>query len=135
LITDCHVEKGNPADSTLAVRMVERHMERYGHAPKQACFDGGFSSRANLEEIKRLDVGDVVFAKAKGITVDEMAGNAKTFRALRNFRAGIEATISYLKRCVGWARCAWRSLRSFTTYAWASVVTANLLLIARRQID
>ncbi len=34
LITDCHAEKGNPADSTLAVRMVERHMERYGHAPK-----------------------------------------------------------------------------------------------------
>jgi IS5 family transposase len=135
LITDCHVEKGNPADSTLAVRMIERHMERYGCAPKQACFDGGFSSRANLEEIKQLDVGDVVFAKSKGITVDEMAGDAKTFRALRNFRAGIEATVSYLKRCVGWARCAWRSLRSFTAYAWASVVTANLLLIARRQLD
>jgi hypothetical protein len=41
--------------------------------------------------------------------------------------------ISFLKRCVGWTRCAWRSLRSFTAYAWASVVTANLLLIARRQ--
>jgi IS5 family transposase len=27
LITDCHVEKGNPADSTLAISMVERHME------------------------------------------------------------------------------------------------------------
>jgi transposase, IS5 family len=64
-----------------------------------------------------------------------MAGNSKTFRALRNFRAGIEATVSYLKRCVGWTRCAWRSLRSFTAYTWASVVTANLLLIARRQID
>ena len=110
-------------------------MERYGHAPKQACFDGGFASRANLEEIKALDVDDVVFAKAKGITVDEMAGNAKTFRALRNFRAGIEATISYLKRCIGWTRCAWRSFRSFTAYTWASVVTANLLLLARRQLD
>jgi IS5 family transposase len=77
----------------------------------------------------------VVFAKSRGLTVEEMAGNATTFRALRNFRAGIEATISYLKRCVGWARCAWRSLRSFTSYAWASVVTANLLLIARHQLD
>ena len=135
LITDCHVEKGNPADSTLAVSMIERHMERYGRAPKQACFDGGFSSHANLKEIKRLEVGDVVFAKAKGITVEEMAGDAKTFRSLRNFRAGIEATISFLKRCVGWTRCAWRSLRSFTAYTWASVVTANLLLIARHQLD
>ncbi len=131
LITDCQVEKGNPADSTLAVEMVERHMERYGHAPQQACFDGAFSSRANLDEIKRLGVVDVVFSKSKGITVPEMASDEATFRMLRHFRAGIEATISYLKRCVGWTRCAWRSLRSFTAYAWASVVTANLLLLAR----
>ncbi len=131
LITDCQVEKGNPADSTLAIEMVERHMERYGHAPKQACFDGAFSSRANLDEIKRLGVGDVVFSKSKGITIPEMASDEATFRMLRHFRAGIEATISYLKRCVGWTRCAWRSLRSFTAYAWASVVTANLLLLAR----
>ena len=48
LITDCHVEKGNPADSTLAVGMVERHIERYGHAPEQVCFDGAepYSHRA-----------------------------------------------------------------------------------------
>lgn len=133
LITDCHVEKGNPADSTLAIRMVERHMERYGRAPQQAVFDGGFSSRDNFEEIKKLEVGNVVFSKAQGISVEEMAGDKKTFRSLRHFRAGIEATISFLKRCVGWTRCAWRSLRSFTAYTWASVVTANLLLIARRQ--
>ena len=134
LITDCHVEKGNPSDSTLAVGMVERHMERYGHAPQQVCFDGAFASRANFDEIKRLEAGDVVFTKGKGITVDEMAGDEKTFRMLRRFRAGIEATISFLKRCVGWTRCAWRSLRSFTAYAWASVVTANLLLLARRAL-
>jgi transposase, IS5 family len=133
LITDCHVEKGNPADSTLAIGMIERHMERYGRAPQQVCFDGAFSSRANFEEIKRLDVGDVVFAKAKGITVEEMAGDKAAFRTLRNFRAGIEATISFLKRCVGWTRCTWRSLRSFKAYAWASILTANLLLLARRQ--
>jgi IS5 family transposase len=135
LLTDCHVEKGNPADSTLAIGMVERHLERYGHAPQQVCFDGAFASRANFDEIKRLEAGDVVFTKGKAITVDEMAGDEKTFRMLRRFRAGIEATISFLKRCVGWTRCAWRSLRSFTAYAWASVVTANLLLLARHALS
>lgn len=135
LITDCHVEKGNPADSTLAVGMVERHMERYGHAPQQVCFDGAFSSRANFDEIKRLEAGAVVFTKGKAITVDEMAGDVATFRMLRRFRAGIEATISFLKRCVGWTRCAWRSLRSFTAYAWTSVVTANLLSLARHALS
>lgn len=135
LITDCHVEKGNPADSTLAVGMVERHMERYGRAPQQAVFDGAFSSRANFDEIKRLEVGDVVFTKGKGIAVSEMAGDEKTFRMLRRFRAGIEATISFLKRCVGWTRCTWRSLRSFTAYAWTSAVSANLLLLARHAVS
>lgn len=135
LITDCHVEKGNPADSTLAIGMVERHMERYGRAPQQAVFDGAFASRANFDEIKRLEVGDVVFTKGKSISVAEMAGDDKTFRMLRRFRAGIEATISFLKRCVGWTRCAWRSLRSFGAYAWASVVTANLLLLARHALS
>ncbi|RYZ67420.1 MAG: ISNCY family transposase [Proteobacteria bacterium] len=135
LITDCHVQKGNPADSTLAVGMVERHMERYGHAPQQVCFDGAFASRANFDEIKRLEAGDVVFTKGKAITVDEMAGDEKTFRRLRRFRAGIEATISFLKRCVGWTRCTWRSLRSFTAYTWASVVTANLLQLARHALS
>jgi IS5 family transposase len=63
-----------------------------------------------------------------------MASSERVFRKLRNFRAGIEATISFLKRCVGWTRCTWRSLRSFQAYTWASVVTANLLLLARQQI-
>lgn len=135
LITDCRVENGNPADSTLAVGMVERHMERYGRAPKQVCFDGAFASRANFDEIKRLEADDVVFTKGKAITVEEMAGDEATFRMLRRFRAGIEATISFLKRCIGWTRCAWRSLRSFKAYAWASVVTANLLLLARHALS
>jgi hypothetical protein len=61
-------------------------------------FDGGFSSRANFEEIKRLEVGNVVFSKAQGISVDEMAGDEKTFRALRHFRAGVSAHVG-LQRC------------------------------------
>jgi transposase, IS5 family len=134
LITDCQVEKGNPADSTLAVEMIQRHIEIYGEPPRQACFDGGFTSRDNLTKIKELKVHDVVFAKAKGIAITEMAESEAVFRKLRHFRAGIEATISFLKRCVGWTRCTWRSLRSFQAYAWASVVTANLLLLARHQI-
>jgi IS5 family transposase len=133
LITDCRVEKGNPADSTLAVGMVQRQTEIYGQPPRQASFDGGFASRANLEQIKKLEVQEVVFAKSRGIEIHEMASSEASFRALRHFRAGIEATISFLKRCFGWTRCTWRSLGSFQAYAWASVVAANLLLLARHQ--
>lgn len=134
LITDCHVEKGNPADSTLTVGMVQRHIEIYGQPPREACFDGAFASRANLDQIKELKVQEVVFAKSKGIDILEMASSEESFRTLRRFRAGIEATVSFLKRCVGWTRCTWRSLGSFQAYAWASVVAANLLRLARQQL-
>ena len=134
LITDCRVEKGNPADSTLTVGMIQRHTEIYNHPPRQVCFDGAFASRDNLNKLKALKVSEVVFTKSKGIAIDEMARSEASFRKLRHFRAGIEATISFLKRCVGWTRCTWRSLSSFQAYTWASVVTANLLHLARHQL-
>jgi transposase, IS5 family len=114
--------------------MVQRHTEIYGQPPRQVCFDGAFASRANLEQLKELEVRDVVFTKSKGIDIHEMVSSEASFRKLRHFRAGIEATISFLKRCVGWTRCTWRSLGSFQAYTWASVVTANLLLLARHQL-
>jgi IS5 family transposase len=43
LVTDAVVEQGNPADATLALRMVQRQEDLYGKPPCQVCFDGGFA--------------------------------------------------------------------------------------------
>jgi IS5 family transposase len=131
LLTDLVVEQGNPADSTLAVNMIERQKNIYGRVPRQAAFDGGFASKANLADIKDLGVKDVAFHKKRGLNVTDMAKSTWVYKRLRNFRAGIEGMISYLKRCFGLRRCTWRSFESFKSYAWSSVVTANLLLMAR----
>jgi len=72
LVLDCVIESGNPADSTLAVAMVERQIELFGRPPQQACFDGGFSSKENLEVIKKLNVEDVAFSKSPGIGILDM---------------------------------------------------------------
>jgi hypothetical protein len=53
------------------------------------------------------------------------------YRKLRNFRAGIEAGISCLKRAYGGARCTWRGLDHFKAYIWSAVVAYNLTLLAR----
>jgi IS5 family transposase len=53
------------------------------------------------------------------------------YRKLRNFRAGIEAGISCLKRAYGLVRVTWRGLEHFETYIWSSVVAYNLALLAR----
>ena len=134
LLLDLVIEKGNPADSSLAEKMVTRQKEIWGRVPRQTAFDGGFASKKNLSDIKELGVKDVVFAKKRGLAVSEMAKSTWVYRRMRDFRAGIEGMISFLKRSFGLNRCTWKGYESFKAYAWSSVVTANLLLIARRML-
>ena len=135
LILDCLVEQGNPADSTLVRRMIERQIDIYGKPPRQASFDGGFASKENLRVAKEeLKVEEVMFHKKCGLEVKDMARSAWVYRRLKNFRAGIEGLISALKRG-GMGRCSWRShdsLESFRCYVWACVLAFNTTVIARR---
>jgi IS5 family transposase len=131
IVTDVVVLGGNPADSTLAVAMIERHKALFGQVPLQAAFDGGFASRDNLTSIKNLGVQDVAFSKRCRLDISDMAKSPRVYRQLKNFRAGIEAGISFLKRAFGLGRCLWRGFESFCAYVHASVVSCNLLLIAR----
>ncbi len=108
-----------------------RQEEIYGQVPRQAVYDGGFASKLNLEKIKKLGVKDVAFSKKRGLKVSDMAKSTWVYKRLRDFRAGIEGMISFLKRCFGLRRCNWRGFESFKSYAWSSVITANLLLMAR----
>ncbi len=134
LVLDLVVQEGNPPDSKLTVGMVQRLEQLYDRPPRQATFDGGFASRANLEALKELGVEDVVFSKGRGLSVTEMASSARVYQRLRNFRAGVESVISSLKRVFGWNRCTWRGFESFKAYAWASVLSHNLLVMARQAI-
>jgi len=134
LVTDCTILKGNPADSTLAEQMIDRHIEITGKPPRQAAYDGGFTSKANLVAIKAKGVEDVAFSKARTLQITDMVRSSWVYKKLRDFRAGIEATISFLKRVFGLDRCTWRSLPSFHSYVWSSIVTFNLLVIARHQL-
>jgi IS5 family transposase len=135
MVTDMVIEEGNPADSTLAVPMIERHEEIFGHTPRQTAMDGGFASKPNLVAIKARGVEDVVFAKKRNLEVVEMAKSSWVYKRLRNFRAGVEGTISFLKRCFGLGRCMWRGFESFKSYAWSSVIAANLLVMARHVLS
>lgn len=134
LVTDCCILEGNPADSTLAEQMIDRHIEIMGKPPRQAAYDGGFTSRANLDAIKDKGVEDVAFSKARSIPVSDMVRSDWVYKMLRNFRCGIEATISFLKRIFGLDRCTWRSFDSFKSYVWSSIISFNLLVIARHEL-
>jgi transposase, IS5 family len=131
LILDVVVETGNPADAERFLPMLERHIACHGQPPRQTASDGGYASAANLTQAKALGVSDVAFHKKAGLGIEAMVKSRWVYRKLRNFRAGIEANISCLKRAFGLARCTWRGLAHFTSYVWSSVVAYNLALCAR----
>jgi IS5 family transposase len=134
LVLDCVVLEGNPPDHSLATDMIKRQERAYGRPPRQVSLDGGFASKANLNDIKALGVNDVCFTKCRFLSITDMVKSTWVYRKLRRFRAGIEAGISFLKRCFGLDRCTWRSLRSFRAYTWASLVSHNLLVLARHSL-
>ena len=98
MILDLVVEAGNPADSERLLPMLDRHIVAYGRAPRQMAADGGFATRDNLLEAKARGVRDMAFHKKRGLRIEDMVRSPWVYRKLRNFRAGIEADISCLKR-------------------------------------
>ena len=131
LILDVVIEDGNPADADRFLPMLDRHIAQYGEAPRQLAADGGYASKENLRDAKAREVDDVAFHKKRGLKVEDMVKSDWVYRKLRNFRAGIEAGVSCLKRAYGLARCTWKGLAHFKAYVWSSVVAHNLSLYAR----
>lgn len=135
LIIDMLMERGNPADATRAIPMLERHREVMGNTPEQAAFDAGFTSTANVSAARALGVKDASFAKKGTIEVLDGVRSPQQHKKLQRFRAGVEGIISFTKRCFGFDRCLWRGYSSFRAYAWASVLSTNVLLLARHMMS
>jgi IS5 family transposase len=134
LVLDCLILTGNPADQTLAPTMLERHGEIFGTVANEVVFDGGFASKSNLSQLKAMGVQEVAFSKRCGLPLEAMVTTSWVYKRLRNFRAGIEGYISYFKRCFGLTRCLWRGFASFKAYVRCSLLSANLLTLARHKM-
>ena len=113
--------------------MLERQKDIYGRYPLKASLDGGFASKTNLKQAKGFKIKDICFSKRRGLEKTDMCRSEYVYNRLRRFRAGIEAGISWLKRCMGLSRCTWKGWHSFKSYVWSSIVAANLLTLARAQ--
>lgn len=125
---------GNPADTELVETMLDRQKRIYGRYPLKVALDGGFASKDNLAKAKERRIKDVCFSKKRGLKEADMCRSDYVYKKLRQFRAGIESGISWLKRSFGLTRCTWKGFRSFKSYVLSSVVAANLLTMARKKL-
>jgi len=131
MILGCLIVRGNPADTDQYQPLLEQQENWYGRMPRQVTADGGFASKDNLAFAKENGVKDAVFAKKRSLSILDMAKSNWVYKKLRNFRAGIEAGISTLKRAFGLDRCTWSGWEGFKRYVWSSIVSYNLLVLAR----
>lgn len=131
LILDCLIAGGNPPDAVIYSSLLERQTALFHRPPRQVAADGGFASQDNLKIAKTNRVKDVMFAKKRGLRLLDMVKSLWVYKKLRNFRAGIEATISRLKRNFGLDRCNWSGLLGFRQYVWSAIVSYNVLVLGR----
>lgn len=131
LITTLMIEEGNPRDSDRFVPLLEEYQRLYGHVPERTIADGCYASHHNVDAGKELGVKQAAFHKKNGITLSAMGVKEKTLKKLRDFRAGIEANISELKRVFGAGKAMWKGEDGFMAFVWSSVISYNLTHLVR----
>ncbi len=133
LITYLCIENGNPADSDRFMPILNAHQDHLGCLPRSVVSDGCYASQNNVSQGRALGIQHVVFTKRVGLSYHCMGVKRKTFDCLRSFRAGIEGNISELKRVFGLGKAKWKGHDGFKAFVWSSVISYNLVRLARLQ--
>jgi IS5 family transposase len=126
-ICDHQLQQGNPPDAPQLIPAVQRVIAVTGRAPGTVVGDRGFGTVANDQALQALGV------KRIGLQRNGTPGKAqlalertRRFRRLRNWRVGIEARISHLKRAFGLRRTRLRRLGGARTWAGLGIFAYNL---------
>jgi transposase, IS5 family len=134
-ITYFSIEDGNPSDSELFLPVLEAHQDNFGVLPTSIVADGGYAGQSNVTTGREMGVKRVVFHKRVGLSYLAMGVKEKTFNKLKHFRAGVEGNISELKRVYGAGKALWKGLDGFKAFVWSSVLSYNLVRMARQQLE
>lgn len=131
IITHWNIHDSNIPDSDRFVPAVKNHIETFGKPPNLAAGDRGYASAENERLTTELGVKRVCLPK-RGKKSKERAAYEKQrwFKAGHRFRAGIEGTISVLKRKHGFSRCLNRGNNAFDRWIGWGIIAYNLATIA-----
>ena len=134
IITGYKVLEGNQTDGEVLIGAVEQHVETFGRSPTAVATDRGFSSKDNEEELIRLGVKRISI-RQRGKPKAERKAYEKQgwFKRLQKWRAGIEGTISVLKRKYGLERSRLRGTPGCEVWLGLGVFTYNLRRITALQ--
>jgi IS5 family transposase len=134
MILKCEIPRGNKNDAEMFMPTLDSLNESYGRYPLKVSADGGFASKQNIDDAHENGVRDVCFPKKCNMEITEMVKSSWVYDKLLNWRAGIEAVISFLKRCFGMRMANWHGFDGFKKYVRNGVATFNLIVLARHEL-
>lgn len=131
-ITGYQVFDEKPNEHQLVAPCLKSHKSLFGKPPTTLTADKGFyESMARITELER-DIDVVAIGKKGGRTETETERETSIlFKLAQQFRAGIEGSISFLKRCFRLVRCFNKGLDHYKATIGLTVFAHNLLVLVR----
>lgn len=131
-ITDYTVFEHKPVEHTLIQVCLAQHETLFGMLPEQLAADKGYYESMDAIHALERDIPVVSIGKKGKRTPEETQRERDPlFRMAQAFRAGIEGTISYLKRMLRLARCMNKGWEHFQASVGATIFAHNLVVLAR----
>jgi len=126
-ITDYEVYAKQQADCDLTESVIDRHQQLFGMRPEVVVADKGFCPAAEKFQELAARVDTLAIPRRMQDFMD------KVLTHWQAFRAGIEGTISGLKRAFRLIRCFFRGFRSFEAAVGLGVFCHNLIVLAEHE--
>jgi IS5 family transposase len=126
------VEEQSKHDTQYRDEVIKAHKRYFGKPPKEFTADKNYhiSVEDTVEQEKEIPVY-AVGKKGKRTEQEKEREHSLLFKAAQAFRAGIEGSISVLKRVFGLNRCLNKGFRSFETSIGCLVFCHNLVLLSQ----
>jgi len=125
LILTCSILRGNPNDGEYFKNTIDTVKSVYGKVPESVVTDGGYASLKNRNHAVKEGVKNVVFNKITK-SMKNIVESPFVETALKQWRSGIEAVISNLKRGYKLVRCTWKGWDHFQRKVYWSIIAYNI---------
>ena len=121
------------ADTELIKESLNMHTIRYLEAalPVLAGDKGFYESREQIRNLSKKIETVSICKKGRRTAEEDKRESTEEFKAGQRFRAGIEGTISVLKRAFKLSKCFFKGFKNFASSVGCAVFCHNLVMLAR----
>lgn len=120
------------ADTDLIKESLDIHVKVFGSNPAVLAGDKGFyESREQIRNLSKKIETVSICKKGRRTAEEDKRESTEEFKAGQRFRAGIEGTISVLKRAFKLSRCFFKGFKNFASSVGCAVFCHNLVMLAR----